>query len=179
MLCVAVKLKRLRAHQKMTTHARGNLMQSDPRLALIGDSFHRLTGRQLVNRPEGVSWAEALWAAPCVVVAHGTEADPVFFYGNQRALKLFDMPFDAFTRLPSRLSAEPVAQAERAALLARVTRDGFIADYAGVRIAASGARFRIEQAVVWNLIDSQGVLHGQAATFSRWRCLPDELVPIC
>lgn len=154
-------------------------MQSDPRLALIGDSFHRLTGRQLVNRPAGLPWAEALWAASCVVVAHGTEADPVFFYGNRRALELFDMPFDTFTRLPSRLSAEPVAQAERAALLARVTRDGFIADYAGVRIAANGARFRIEHAVVWNLTDSRGVLHGQAATFSRWQYLADESVRVC
>jgi hypothetical protein len=153
-------------------------MQSDSRLALIADSFHRLTGQQLVIRPEGVSCAEALWAAPNVIVAHGTEADPVFFYGNHRALALFDMPFETFTRLPSRLSAEPVAQAERAALLARVTRDGFIADYAGVRIAANGARFRIEQAVVWNLVDSQGVLHGQAATFSRWQCLPDESTPV-
>ena len=153
-------------------------MQSDSRLALIADSFHRLTGQQLVIRPEGVSWAEALWAAPHVIVAHGTEADPVFFYGNQRALALFDMPFETFTRLPSRLSAEPVAQVERAALLARVTRDGFIADYAGVRIAANGSRFRIEQAVVWNLVDSQGVLHGQAATFSRWQCLPDESIPV-
>jgi hypothetical protein len=153
-------------------------MQSESRLALIADSFHRLTGQQLVIRPEGVSWAEALWAAPHVIVAHGTEADPVFFYGNQRALALFDMPFETFTRLPSRLSAEPVAQVERAALLARVTRDGFIADYAGVRIAANGSRFRIEQAVVWNLVDSQGVLHGQAATFSRWQCLPDESIPV-
>ena len=153
-------------------------MQSDSRLALIGDSFHRLTGLQLVKRPENVSWAEALWASPNVVVAHGAEAEPVFFYGNQRALELFDMPFETFTRLPSRLSAEPMAQAERAALLARVTRDGFIADYAGVRIAANGARFRIEQAVVWNLIDSHGVLHGQAATFSRWQCLPDESTPV-
>jgi hypothetical protein len=153
-------------------------MQSDSRFALIADSFHRLTGQQLLIRPEGISCAEALWAAPHVIVAHGTEADPVFFYGNHRALELFDMSFETFTRLPSRLSAEPVAQAERAALLARVTRDGFIADYAGVRIAANGARFRIEQAVVWNLIDSQGVLHGQAATFSRWQCLPDESTPV-
>jgi hypothetical protein len=153
-------------------------MRADSRLALIGDSFFRLTGQLLVDQPAGVSWAQALWEAPRVVVAHGTQEDPVFFYGNQRGLALFEMPFDAFTRLPSRLSAEPVAQAERAALLARVTRDGYIADYAGVRIAASGARFRIEQAVVWNLVDSHGVMHGQAATFSHWQRLPDVSAPV-
>lgn len=143
-------------------------MQADTRLALIADSFHRLTGRVLVDVPVGVPFAQAMWHAPCVVVAHGTEVEPVFFYGNQQALDLFEMPFDAFTRLPSRLSAEPVARGERDALLARVTRNGYIDDYAGVRIAASGRRFRIEQAVVWNLVDEHGGLHGQAATFRHW-----------
>lgn len=143
-------------------------MHADTRLTLIADSFHRLTGRVLVDVPAGVSLAQAMWDAPCVVVAHGVEADPVFFYGNQLALDLFEMPFDAFTRLPSRFSAEPVARGERDALLARVTRDGYIDDYAGVRIAASGTRFRIEQAVVWNLVDEHGTLHGQAATFRHW-----------
>jgi hypothetical protein len=46
-----------------------------------------------------------------------------------------------------------------------VGRDGFIDDYAGTRISATGRRFRIERAVVWNLIDAAGVRHGQAAMF--------------
>lgn len=146
-------------------------MHTDTRLTLIADSFLRLTGRELVEVPAGVSLAQAMWQAPCVVVAHGVEVDPVFFYGNQLALDLFEMPFDAFTRLPSRFSAEPVARGERDALLARVTRGGYIDDYAGVRIAASGKRFRIEQAVVWNLVDERGGLHGQAATFRHWLAL--------
>ena len=58
---------------------------------------------------------------------------------------------------------------ERARQLERVRRDGFIDDYAGVRISATGKRFRIEQAVVWNLIDGNGEIHGQAATFDRWK----------
>ena len=55
---------------------------------------------------------------------------------------------------------------ERQRLLERVTQRGFIDDYAGVRISATGLRFRIEKAVVWNLIDAQGRRHGQAATFA-------------
>jgi len=78
------------------------------------------------------------------------------------------MSFADFTRLPSRYSAEPLAREERARLLARVSRDGFIDDYAGVRISAQGKRFRIAQAVVWNLIDADGRCHGQAATFTDW-----------
>lgn len=67
--------------------------------------------------------------------------------------------------MPSRLSAEAPLREERAALLERVSRHGFIDDYAGIRISARGTRFRIENAVVWNLIDGAGVCHGQAAMF--------------
>lgn len=137
------------------------------RLALIADSFLRLTGRALLDNPT----PERLWNAPCVIVAHGSESDPVFFYGNRLALEVFAMNFAGFTRLPSRYSAEPLEREERARLLERVSRDGFIDDYAGVRISASGQRFRIEQAVVWNLIDEKGVCHGQAASFDRWQMI--------
>jgi hypothetical protein len=133
-----------------------------PRLALIASSFERLTGRPLVAD------AAELWRAPRAVVAHGLEADPVFFYGNRLALELFETPAADFTRLPSRLSAEPLLREERARLLARVAEAGFIEDYSGVRVSATGRRFRIEQAVVWNLLDPAGALHGQAATFDRW-----------
>ena len=141
----------------------------DPRLALIADSYARLLGQPLVDAQDDL--ADALWRAPRVIVAHGTEADPVFFYGNRLSLQTFDMDFASFTRLPSRYSAEPLAREERARLLERVSRDGFIDDYAGVRISASGKRFRIERAVVWNLVDRAGGHHGQAATFSHWQPL--------
>jgi hypothetical protein len=36
-----------------------------------------------------------------------------------------------------------------------------------LRIAKSGRSFRIEDGVVWQLIDS--AVHGQAATFAKWR----------
>ena len=141
--------------------------QLQRRLALIADSFLRLTGRSLLNDPT----PERLWNAPCVIVAHGSEADPVFFYGNRLALEVFALDFAGFTQLPSRYSAEPLVREERSRLLERVRRDGFIDDYAGVRISASGQRFRIEQAVVWNLIDKEGVCHGQAAAFDRWQMI--------
>lgn len=132
------------------------------RLELIASSHRRLTGRDLASSPE------ALWTAPRVILAHGIEADPIFFFGNRAALDRFGMSLDAFVAMPSRLSAEPMHRDERSALLERVTRDGFIDDYSGIRIAADGSRFRIEQAIVWNLIDADGAIHGQAASFDRW-----------
>ena len=140
------------------------------RLALIAQSHLRLTGRSLIDNDADP--ADALWAAPAVIVAHDTAADPIFFFGNARALALFETTPEQFTAMPSRLSAEAELREERARLMARVTRDGFIDDYSGIRVSATGRRFRIHRATVWNLTDTAGVLHGQAATFSEWTMLP-------
>ena len=136
---------------------------------LIVESHLRVVGRPLLAAPTSQPdlW-DALWSAPQAVVAHDTREDPVFRYGNRRALELFELDFAAFTALPSRYSAEPLAREERAALLERVTRHGFIDDYAGIRISSTGRRFRIVNATVWNLVDAEGIYRGQAATFSEW-----------
>ena len=136
------------------------------RIEQIAASYAARTGRALVA--PSADPAAALWTAPMAIVAHGTEPDPVFFFGNDTALRLFEMSFAAFTRLPSRLSAEPLARDERARLLDRVTRLGIIEDYAGIRISATGRRFHIANAAVWNLTDAHGHPAGQAAAFADW-----------
>lgn len=138
---------------------------------LLQDSFRRLTGRSLPAADAGPDTARALYEAPFVVVSHDTQPDPVFDYANRCAQAVFEMDWEAFVRTPSRLSAEPVHRDARAALMTRVSRDGFIDDYRGIRVTATGRRFRIEQAVVWNLVDADGRLHGQAATFGHWAFL--------
>ncbi len=136
---------------------------------LVLDSFARWIGRELISR-QGTAeeQAQRLFHAPFVVVSHGTEADPVLTFGNAAALALWEMDLATLTRTPSRLTAEPVHRDERARLLARTARDGFVDDYSGIRISSTGRRFRIEQAIVWNLVDAAGTHHGQAATFDRW-----------
>lgn len=137
---------------------------------LIVASHRRVVRRDLLAAAPGDDLAlwHALWTVPRVVVAHGIQADPVFCYGNRLALEVFELDFAAFTALPSRFSAEPLAREERAALLDRVTRYGYIDDYAGVRISNTGKRFRIRNAIVWNLVDGDGTCRGQAATFDEW-----------
>lgn len=136
------------------------------RLERIATSYRRLTGRELV--PAGGDLVEALWEAPRVILAHGTEPDPIFFFGNRAALDRFGATLEAFTAMPSRLSAELLHQGERQALLDRVAAHGFVDDYCGNRITAHGKRFRVEAATVWNLVDADGSIHGQGATFDRW-----------
>jgi hypothetical protein len=139
--------------------------------ALLLASYAQLTGRELVPGGAALARARALYEAPFVVVSHDTATDPVFNYANLAAQRLFGMDWDEFVTVPSRFSAEPVARAEREALLRRVAEQGYIDDYAGVRIAQDGRRFRIEAAVVWNLARDDGTAAGQAATFSRWEYL--------
>ena len=137
-------------------------------------TFHALTGRDLIDptlSPEAA--AEALFHAPFVVLSHDAAPDPILTYGNQTALALFELSWEELTRMPSRLTAEAPDRAERARLLAQVAAQGFIDDYAGVRISRTGKRFLIERATVWNLTDDQGRLCGQAATFQTWRLLAD------
>jgi hypothetical protein len=115
--------------------------------------------------------ARTLFYAPFVVLSHNTDAQPILNYANRSGLKLFELTWEELIELPSRHTAEPIHQDERARLLATVARQGFIDDYCGVRITKSGRCFAIEQATVWNLHDENGVPYGQAATFSNWRFL--------
>jgi len=113
-----------------------------------------------------------LYEAPFVVVAHGTQADPILNYGNAAALRLWEFDLETLLRTPSRMTAEPMHRDERARLLERTTRQGFVDDYSGIRISATGRRFLIERATVWNLLDEQERPVGQAATFQDWKELP-------
>ncbi len=140
---------------------------------LMLDSFSRLLKYELVSR-EGTPLEQArrLFEAPRVVVSHGTQADPILSYGNRLALRLWEMDPATLTQTPSRLTAEPLHREARGVLLERTRRDGYVDDYSGIRISSTGRRFRIEQAIVWNLSDVAGIHCGQAATFDQWIPLP-------
>jgi len=136
---------------------------------ILLDSFRRWLGRDLIPRTgRPLDEAEALFEAAFVVVSHGTQADPILNYGNRAALALWEMDVKTLLATPSRMTAEPLHRDERARLLARTTRDGYVDDYRGIRISRTGLRFRIDRAIVWNLLDAAGNHIGQAATFSDW-----------
>ncbi len=136
------------------------------------NSFHRFLGRELIERTgDATEDARLIFEAPFVVVSHATQADPVLNYGNRIALTLWEMDIPTLTLTPSRLTAEPMHRDERAQLMMRAARDGFVDDYRGVRISSTGKRFLIEQAIIWNLVNDEGDRVGQAATFSDWKTL--------
>lgn len=138
----------------------------------ILNSYRHWIGRELLERVgEPDFQAQALFEAPFVVVSHGREDDPILNYGNQMALDLWEMTWDRLVHTPSRLTAEPVNRAEREWMLEQARRRGYLDTYHGVRISATGRRFLVEDALIWNVVDHQGQGVGQAATFSRWTWL--------
>jgi hypothetical protein len=132
------------------------MQDPDPAYArLLAESFRRMTGHDLGNP----------WMRSDPVVSHGTETDPIFRWANPAALALWEMDWDAFTRLPSRQSAadSPEVQADRQRLLAEARNQGWVTGYRGIRVSASGRRFAIDDTVLWTVRDAEGLIHGQAA----------------
>ncbi|OBZ13813.1 MULTISPECIES: MEKHLA domain-containing protein [Bacillales] len=138
---------------------------------LLLDSYRRWTGKELLDIEPGKSIREQLFHATTVILSHGTEADPVLNYGNQKGLGLWEMEWETFTSTPSRLTAEPMERAERDRFFEAVTANGYVDNYTGIRISSTGRRFYIVNATVWNLADESGGYLGQAAAFSEYRYL--------
>jgi PAS domain-containing protein len=140
-------------------------------VALLLKSYQRLLQQSLLESSEQSAWGRLAFKANFALLSHNTDQEPLFNYANRAALELFEFSWEELIGMPSRLSAEPVNQQERERLLAKVTAQGFIDDYAGVRISKTGKRFLIQGAVVWNVVDEHGVYHGQAAWFKDWTWL--------
>ena len=151
---------------------------------LLLHSFHHYLGRPLLPTlaaarpalaadPEAAEkhQAQQLFAAPFVVVSHGTEAVPIFNYGNAKALALWELNWEAFTQLPSRKSARGAERPERAEMLAQAKKQGYFEGYVGDHATSSGKRFRMEDGIIWTVINAAGEVQGQAATFSRYHFL--------
>ena len=134
------------------------------RIALIAQGHARLLGPRSCRAGAGPG-RRAVGSANGDCRAWHRERPAVLLRQPRRAGPVRSEP-EQFIGMPSRLSAEAPLQAERQALLDRVSRRGFIDDYAGIRITLTGKRFPIAGAAVWNLLDEEGVRRGQAAAFS-------------
>ena len=143
-------------------------------IQLLLYSFHHWTGDDLIQIPSNHSpqeIANLLFNADFIVVSHGSEADPIFNYGNQKALDLWQMDWQTFISTLSRYTVEPIEHEDREQLLAQAKSQGYVSNYRGIRIASNGDRFYINNAILWNVIDKEGKLWGQAATFHNWEAI--------
>jgi hypothetical protein len=139
---------------------------------ILRNSYRHWKKQEFVNpRLSDRDAARYVFYAPFAVLSHDASQDPIFNYANETALKLLGLTWVEMTTFPSRLSAERQNQGERQQLLDEVTAKGYIDGYQGVRIGRHGRKFAIENATVWNLLNSRGHYCGQAATFSHWNFL--------
>lgn len=136
------------------------------------DSYAQCLQQELIERyGTPLEQAERLFDSPFVVASHGVESDPILNYGNQAALDLWAMDWQIFTRTPSRLTAEAPNREERQRMLEQARTQGYISNYRGIRIASTGQRFLIDQAIIWNIHEPGGTMIGQGATFTSWQFL--------
>ena len=142
---------------------------------LLLDSYKKLLGSELIPRqgtPE--EQAKTLFFAPFVVASHGRESDPIYNYGNQVLLDLWERDWEDLRKMPSRLSAEPILREERQRILEATGTQGYFKDYQCVRISRTGKRYKIADVTLWNILDELGNYCGQAATFSQWCLISDQ-----
>jgi hypothetical protein len=131
------------------------------------NSFQHWTKNSLLHiNTSPVETAQALFEAPFALISHGTESEPIFNYGNRKALELWELSWKEFTKMPSRRAAEELVHEERDRLLAEAATKGF-SYFSGVRITSTGKRFEIQDGILWNLLDKHNHLCGQAAVFSK------------
>ncbi|TVS04366.1 MAG: MEKHLA domain-containing protein [Cyanobium sp. PLM2.Bin73] len=125
-----------------------------------------------------LQWAQALFAAPLVVLAHdgqdpGADPGPRLTYANRAALGLWRRRWGELVGMPSRLTAPRAERGSRGQALRRAQGGGALQHYSGIRVDSGGRRFQITGARLWTLPDAQGQPCGQAARFSSWWWLPE------
>ncbi len=139
---------------------------------LILDNYKRCFGHELVPvQDNALELALYLSKAPFPCMSSNNASNPLLNYANERALGLWGLTWDELILMPGNHTTEPSDRTSRQHFLDKVRAQGFVDDYEGVRISSSGKRFRIKNAKVWNLLDSNETYLGQAATFKEWEYL--------
>ena len=129
------------------------------------NSFEKLTGKTIIERTTFEEDFLKIEQGAFVLVSHNGAEDPILNYGNQYALKLWEMTWGEFVKTPSRKTAEPDLRTKRHEMLAVVLKQGYYDHYEGIRVSSTGKQFKIKNAVVWNVNDEDGNYLGQAAYF--------------
>ncbi|MFT5206915.1 MAG: hypothetical protein ACI9CF_000656 [Candidatus Omnitrophota bacterium] len=136
---------------------------------LILDNYKKCFGHELIpTQKNALDLALQLSKAPVPCMSSNNASNPLLNYANERALGLWELSWDELVHMPGNQTAEPGDRNARQQFLDKVREQGFVDDYAGIRISSSGRLFKIKNAKVWNLLGSNEEYLGQAATFKQW-----------
>jgi hypothetical protein len=144
------------------------------------ESLQKLTGVSLLDRMEGVETLSQVHSNERYsVLSHDIEDDPVYCYFNAGAFSAFEYPPEEIYKLPSRYSApDGPVRSNRQALMETVVTEGVWTFPTAIRVTKSGRQFQLQDVVLWNVYDNDGVRVGQTALFDRERVLPvDQSAP--
>jgi len=131
------------------------------------NSFEALTNKKIIERGTPEEDLKRVEESEFVLVSHNGAEDPILNYGNQFALNLWELDWNAFTQTPSRKTAEADLRERRQVMLEIAKKQGYFDNYEGIRISSTGKRFKIKKAIVWSVTDEQGNKIGQAAYFNE------------
>jgi predicted DNA-binding protein (UPF0251 family) len=142
-------------------------MDKPTHVKLLLDSFKKFVNRDLIERTgDAEDDFRIINNSSIIVASHNGAEDPILNFGNQAALNLWELEWDEFVKVPSRKTAELDLREKREEMLKIAEKNGFFDNYEGVRISATGKRFMIKKAIIWNVINEAGEKVGQAATFN-------------
>ena len=131
------------------------------------DSFEKLVQKQIIVRTgDPIEDLKLIEGGEFVLVSHNGGKDPILNYGNQFALNLWELNWKDFTKTPSRKTAEIDLRARREEMLKIAKEKGFYDEYEGIRVSSTGKRFRIKNAIIWNVLNKDNATIGQAAYFT-------------
>ena len=135
---------------------------------ILLDSFEKLVQKQIIVRTgDPAKDLKLIEEGAFVLVSHNGEEDPILNYGNQFALDLWELNWDDFIKTPSRKTAEIDLRTRREEVLKTAMIKGFYDEYEGIRVSSKGKRFRIKNAIIWNVLNKHNVRIGQAAYFTN------------
>ena len=138
-------------------------------LELLAKSYKHFLKKNLITNLNDLNTANFVCASH-----YYYEDEPKFIYGNQAALKLWELDQESFIGMPSKFTAEAVEREDRQKLLDEVNKNGYIKNYSGIRISSTGKRFMIKDAVVWNVLNEQEQTIGQAVKFEDYEYITAE-----
>ncbi len=102
------------------------------------------------------------------VMAHNNAPEPCLNYANSAALELWKMSWSEMIGMPSSITTPKNEQSERNNALSQATKNHAIENYQGIRVNSQGELFMISNVRIWSILDEEGHIFGQAATFNSW-----------
>jgi hypothetical protein len=159
---------------------RGCVRNLDNHLRLLSESLKKSSGTDMFQWINDRSPDTPLTTASQVdtntrfgVLSHGTQPDPIYNYGNQASLELFEYALGDLCQTPSRFSTVPELMEDRSKLIQEIETKGFGYIDDAARVSAEGTLFLISKILVWTVFDDSNSRIGLAAIYDRNYVKPD------